>query len=250
MFETTAYKYENKSLQKIKIYLPEEVKLAVYVNSEKFVNILCSPIDVEDLIIGFLYAENIIDNYNDIEKISFDNDKVEVNLNKEFSIPEEKEKTYTSGFGKGVMFQIDGKKVTSKFKINPESIIKLMNEFIDNMEIYKISGAVHASCLADEDKVLVVKEDIGRHNTIDKIAGYCLKNKISTKNKIIFTTGRISTEMLLKSSKMQIPVVVTMKSPTSNTVKVAKELGITVVGKVKNNSFVVFTNRQRLVNVS
>ncbi len=248
IIKTKCFKFENGKWKEDEIFLPQEVKLALYLNNKKFVNILCTPVDVEDLIAGFLYAENLIKKFDEVEKIEVSENRIDIILKHEVSIPEEKEKTYTSGFGKGIMFQVEGKKVNSDFKIEPEKIIKLMQEFTEKMQIYKISGAVHASCLADENKVITVKEDIGRHNTFDKIAGECLRKDIPTKDKIIFTTGRISTEMLLKSSKMEVPVVVTMKSPTSNTVKVADELGIAVVGKVKANSLVVFANKDRMIN--
>ncbi len=247
---------ENK-IKKTEIPVPVEKKLEIFLNNEKFVNILCTPIDIEDLIIGFLFSEKIILNFNDIkfikiEKESLNNNFIRVYVTTTSRIKiNEKDKTLTSGFGKGLMFTTEGKKVISKLKISPNFILDLMRSFQDKMNIYKLSGAVHASCIADINDVIVVKEDIGRHNTFDKIAGYCLKTNIDTKDKIIMTTGRISTEMLLKSSRMEIPIVITMKSPTSNTLKVAKDLGITVVGRVKpdKNSFIIFEDScERIYN--
>ena len=231
------------------IAVPNEVDVKIFLNNKKLVNILCTPVDVEDLIIGFLFAEGIIEKYSDINEFIIDekNFKVSVIINKEFSFSNN-ELTYTSGFGKGIMLRTEGKIVNSDFKIKPENIIQLMEDFQNSLEIYKISGAVHASCLASKENVLVVKEDIGRHNTFDKIVGECLKKNLKTSDKIVFTTGRISTEMLLKSSRLNIPVVVTMKSPTANTVKLAEKLNIAVIGKVKNNSLVVFCNKWRVYN--
>ena len=237
---------ENKWIEE-ELTLPNEVELEIFLNDKKFVNILCTAVDLEDLIIGFLFSEGIIEKYEDIKELKIDEKdfKANVNVNKDFL---KKELTYTSGFGKGVMFRKDGRIVNSNFKIKPDDIINLMDKFQDSVKIYKISGAVHASALSSDKEIISVKEDIGRHNTFDKIIGECLKKKIDTNNKIIFTTGRISTEMLLKASRLNIPIVVTMKSPTANTVNLAEKLNITVIGRVKNNSFIVYANRGRINN--
>ena len=241
------YKFYNKSWKEEEVYIPQEKKISIFLNNKRFVDILCTPVDIEDLIVGFLYSEEIIKSYEDIERVEIFESRVNVNLKYRINF-ENLEKTYTSGFGKGIMISNSGKKINSEFFIEPENLINLKEEFIKNMEIYKKSGAVHASCLASKEKVLEVKEDIGRHNTFDKIAGVCLKRKINTEDKIIFTTGRVSTDMILKSSRMGIPVVATLKLPTSNSIEVAEELGITLIGKIKNNSVVVFTNKERIVH--
>jgi len=113
------------------------------------------------------------------------------------------------------------------------------------MCLYKTSGGVHGSALADKDKILIVSEDIGRHNTFDKISGEALLKNIDTKDKIILTTGRISSEMLLKASNMGIPIVCTLKVPTENSISMGKKLGITLIGQIKERNFVAFTYPER-----
>jgi FdhD protein len=115
----------------------------------------------------------------------------------------------------------------------------------EKMCLYKTSGGVHGSALADKDKILIVSEDIGRHNTFDKISGEALLKNIDTKDKIILTTGRNSSEMLLKASNMGIPIVCTLKVPTENSISMGKKLGITLIGQIKERNFVAFTYPER-----
>ncbi len=230
------------------VSVPNEVELKIFLNSKKFVNILCTPVDIENLIIGFLFVEGIIEKYEDIKEIDIDeeNFKVSITIDKELNFSKD-ELTYASGFGKGIIFRKVGKVVNTDLKIKPMEILQLMEKFQNCGKIYKISGAVHASCLASNEKIITIKEDIGRHNTVDKIIGECVKKNINTEDKIIFTTGRISTEMLIKSSRIKIPVVITKKSPTAKAVELAKQLGITIVGKVRDNSFIVFSKKERIM---
>ena len=241
------YKFSDNKWEKIKCFVPREVEISININGKNFVKILSTPWKIEELVIGFLYSEQLIDSIEDISDLTINTVKytVDVTLNKkEFTKPTVK--TFTSGFGKGIMFRTDGEKVVSDKVFNPENIAQLMRKLSNAMDLYKESGGVHASALADENNIIIVSEDIGRHNTFDKIQGECLKRNIETKDKIILTTGRISSEMLLKASRMQIPVVVSMKTVTGNAIQLAKELGIALIGQVRDKNFIVYTNEQIL----
>jgi len=240
-------KFSEKSWEEILVSVPKETEISININEKKFVKILCTPWEIEELVLGFLYSEQIISSIEDILKIDIDKETYAVNVflnKKEFKEPNGK--IFTSGFGKGIMFRTDGERVVTDKVFKPESIVLLMKKMYEKMELYKESGGVHASALTSEENVIAVAEDIGRHNTFDKIQGKCLKKSIDTKDKIILTTGRISSEMLLKASRMQIPVAVSMKTVTGNAISLAKELDIALVGQVKEKSFIVYTNRHRL----
>jgi FdhD protein len=144
------------------------------------------------------------------------------------------------------MFEAEGRGIDTDFRIKPEKIFSLVKQLNSSMELYKTSGGVHASALANHERILSIAEDIGRHNTFDKIQGECLKKNILTRDCIVITTGRISSEMLLKASRMGLPVVVSMKSPTGNAVAFAEKLNITLIGKAKGEKIVVYTNAHRL----
>jgi FdhD protein len=121
-----------------------------------------------------------------------------------------------------------------------------MKRFQGKMELYRFCGGVHASALADTKELLVVAEDIGRHNTLDKIQGECLLRKLSSKDRLLFSTGRISSEMLIKAARMQIPIIVSRSSPTGRAVSLAKELGIALAGYVRGSRMTVYSHPERL----
>ena len=121
-----------------------------------------------------------------------------------------------------------------------------MKQFQEQMELYRLCGGVHASALSDTKKLLVVAEDIGRHNTLDKIQGECLLRGLSTKDGLLLTTGRVSSEMLLKAARMQAPVVVSRHSPTGSAVSLARDLGIALVGYARGNRLSVYSHPERL----
>jgi FdhD protein len=121
-----------------------------------------------------------------------------------------------------------------------------MTQLQKQMGLYRLCGGVHASALADTKNLLVVAEDIGRHNTLDKIQGECLLRGLSTRDRLLLSTGRISSEMLLKAAKMQAPVVVSRHSLTEAAVSLARDLSITLVGHARGNRLSVYSHPERL----
>jgi FdhD protein len=162
-----------------------------------------------------------------------------------FKLPERR--TLASGCGGGVSFATEKHKITSKLTVTPEEISSLMKQLNDRAELYKFCGGVHTSALGNKDNVLVVAEDIGRHNTLDKIMGECLLTKLSTQDKVLLTTGRISSEMLSKAARMETPVVVSRSSPTDRSIALAKEMGITLIGYVRGSRLSVYTHNERVL---
>ncbi len=238
-------RFEGNESSKSVIPVPKEKDIKIFVNGNELVSILCTPYKIKNLVIGFLYSEGILSGLDDIASFEFkqDDSVADIKLKKEFKKP--LKKTLTSGFGKGTMFRTYGQKVDEGGIISPVKIHSLVKCFENKMELYKISGAVHATALGDSDNIILVAEDIGRHNTFDKIQGECLMKGIDTKGKIILTTGRISSEMLLKASRMGISIAGSMKSPTGNSVLLAKELGITLIGHANGSKFAVYTHEYR-----
>jgi len=116
-------------------------------------------------------------------------------------------------------------------------------------ELFQLGGGIHCSALCDRRQILILAEDIGRHNTLDKIMGECLLRKLPTEDGILLTTGRISSEMLLKAARMQTPIVVSRGSPTERAISLGKELGISVIGYARGNRLSVFSVEERLLNL-
>lgn len=228
-------------------HLPSEMALAISVNRQELVTILCTPTKLNYLVLGFLYAEGIISAISDVAsmRVCEEESLADVMLSDpEYELP--KHRTLTPGCGGGVTFKTQGQRVDSDLVATPEEVLSLMKQLQEQMELYRLCGGVHASALADTKNLLVVAEDIGRHNTLDKIQGECLLRGLSTRDRLLLSTGRISSEMLLKAAKMQAPVVVSRHSLTGSAVSLARDLGISLVGQARGSRLSVYSHPERL----
>jgi FdhD protein len=156
----------------------------------------------------------------------------------------------TSGCGRGVSFysevDIATRKIESKLQISSSHIIQLVKEFQMSSPIYKATHGVHSAALCDEKHILIFKEDIGRHNAIDKIFGRCLLEDIPIDNKMVITSGRISSEIVFKVAKRHTPIIISISAPTDLGIKTAEKLGITLVSSVRGTRMIVSTNVWRV----
>ena len=242
-------RFSDEGWVRTSVHVPSEKELAIYVNRQELVTILCTPIKLNCLVIGFLYAEGIISGMGDVLSIRVCDEESEADVmlsNPEYELPTQK-RTLTSGCGGGATFKIQGQRVDSDLVVTPTEVLSLMKRLLqEQMELYQLSGGVHASALSDTKNLLVVAEDIGRHNTLDKIQGECLLRGLPTRDRLLLSTGRVSSEMLLKAAKMQVPVVVSRTSPTGSAVSLARELGIALVGYARGSRLLVYSHPGRL----
>jgi FdhD protein len=228
-------------------HAPNEMALTIYVNRLELVTILCTPSKLNCLVLGFLYAEGIISGMDDVSsmRVCEEESLAEVTLkNAEYKLPTRR--TLTSGCGGGATFKTQEQSVDSGVVVTPEEVLALMKGLLEQMELYRLCGGVHGSALCDTKNLLVVAEDIGRHNTLDKIQGECLLKGISTKDRLLLSTGRVSSEMLIKAATMQVPVVVSRHSITGNAVSLASDLGIALVGHARGSRLSVYSHPERL----
>jgi FdhD protein len=229
------------------VHVPREMELTIYVNSKELVTILCTPTKLDCLVLGFLYSQGIISGVGDLAsmRVCEEESLADVRLsNPEYKLPTQR--TLTSGCGGGVAFITKGQRVDSDLVVTPAEVLSLMKQFQKQTELYRLCGGVHASALADTKNLLVVAEDIGRHNTLDKIQGECLLRGLSVRDGLLLSTGRVSSEMLLKAAKMQAPVVVSRTSPTGRAISLAHDLGITLVGYARGSRLSVYAHPERL----
>jgi FdhD protein len=131
-------------------------------------------------------------------------------------------------------------------RVEPEAIGQLVEMLFESQSLYRETGGVHTSALSDGEKVLISAEDIGRHNTLDKIAGLCLMNNIWPETRILITTGRISSEMLQKAARLRAPILISRTSPSSLSIEMAERYGITLIGYARKHRFNVYSNGQRV----
>jgi FdhD protein len=136
--------------------------------------------------------------------------------------------------------------LSNSFYLPPRKVTELQGKFLKHQELYKKSGGVHFSALSNGNQILLCIEDIGRHNTLDKITGRCLLDKIALEKNILLTTGRISSEMLQKAVGIGAVIIISLTSPTSLSIEMAEKAGITLIGYARGSRFIVYTHHQRI----
>jgi FdhD protein len=240
-------RFSNEGWGRTSVHVPSETALAISVNRQELVTILCTPTKLNSLVLGFLYAEGIISSIGDVAsmRVCEEESLADVMLNDpKYKLPTQR--TLTSGCGGGTTFITQGKRVDSRLVTTPKEVLSLMEQLQKQIGLYRLCGGVHASALSDTKNLLVVAEDIGRHNTLDKIQGECLTRGLSTRDRLLLSTGRVSSETLLKAAKMQVPVVVSRHSPTGSAVSLAHDLGIALVGHARGSRLSVYSHPERL----
>ena len=232
------------------LQMVKEIPLTIYVNQHELVTVLCTPNKLTQLVIGFLYLEGLVDRPDDVTylRVCADDGTAEVRLaNRSVQLPSRR--VLTSGCSGGVRLSTGTEglaRLSDRHRITPRQIWLSTRLMREHARLYPICGGVHISVLTDGERALAVAEDVGRHNTLDKIAGECLLAGVPTRDRVVATSGRISSEMLTKVAKMGVPVVVSLTSPTHRAVALAQELGITVVGYVRGSSFSVYAHGYRI----
>ena len=228
--------------------VPVEAPFVLYVNRYEVVTLMCTPDKLDYLVTGFLFSEGIISSLDEIQSIDVCEKEMlaMVMLNKSWSPPEKR--IATSGCGGGVSFWEDIKvdPVKSDFSISFSEVLNLIKELNRKSELYRLSGGVHSTALSDGKSIILLAEDIGRHNTVDKVLGECLIKNISTTETALLTTGRISSEIVIKAARAKIPIIISMKSPTSLGIEVADKLGITLIARVRGKKISVYTHMDRV----
>ena len=229
------------------VAVPGEMPLTIFVNGQEMATILCTPTKLTHLVLGFLYSEGVIDKINEVASLRVCEDEpiADVRLVKEYAVPARR--TLTSGCGSGVSFTTQVQRVVSDLVVTPKEVLSLMKQLYQQQNLFQLVGGIHSSALCDRTHILVLAEDIGRHNTLDKIMGECLMRGLPTQDRILLTTGRISSEMLLKAAKMRAPIVVSRGSPTERAISLGNDLDITVIGYARSSRLSVFTCEERLL---
>jgi len=246
--------YEQYEFQKWKSFEAEtivETPVSLTMNGEVWLSFMCTPVNLEALAIGFLYNEGIIEKISEVGdvRVCEHGDNVDVWLNHEAKQPTSWRRT--SGCTGGVTavdllvrpnVSLNG----NNLKVQPKVIENFVEMLLEAQVLYLKTGGVHTSILSDGEKILLSAEDIGRHNTLDKIAGLCLMNDIWPEVRIMMTTGRISSEMLQKAARLNVPILISRTSPSSLSIEMAERYGITLIGYARKHRFNVYSNTQRV----
>ena len=226
-----------------------EAPVSLTVNGEIWLTLLCTPIDLEALAVGFLYNESLIQSFDEIGSVEVcsSGDNIDVWINHSVNKPEKWLRTSgcTGGYTTAILDEIDPLPVDD-YQISSSKVLELIQNLFKTQDIYRKSGGVHASAIASTEGIILQTEDVGRHNTLDKIAGRMLLEGIQPEFRIILSTGRISSEMLQKAARLKASILISRTSPTSMSLELAEKLNITLIGYARGHRFNVYTHPKRI----
>ena len=249
-YSVTYTGYYDSESRPMRGVVPMEEMVTFHVNGRPLISLMCTPTWLEELALGFLYNEGLIEGMDDVAVLELcDGERcVDVWLEHDIDVP--KLRVITSGCSGGTTFEDVASahyEMRSNLRVTPEQITHLMGEFLKATALYRRAGGVHGAVLAEEEELLCMAEDVGRHNALDKIAGICLRKGHPLQDRILLTTGRASSEMVSKVTRMGAPIVISRTSPTSLSIQLAQAWGITLIGYTRRRSFRVYAGAERIV---
>ncbi len=232
-----------------------ERPLTLFLNGQEIVTMMTVGDHPDCLAVGYLINQNMLRPDDAIVSLDYDEDLETIVVRTKRKTDYEKKlrkKTLTSGCAQGTAFG-DLMETFDKVKLDPKAVLKtswlyaLSKKINTSPSLYLAAGAIHGCVLCEGDKPLIYMEDVGRHNAIDKIAGYMRMNKISPRAKIFYTTGRLTSEMVIKTVQMRIPIVISRSGFTAWVVELARRANLTLIGRAKGKRFVALAGEQRIV---
>ncbi|SFA85310.1 FdhD protein [Lentibacillus halodurans] len=252
-------RFDGKDPSSLDDEVAAEFPLTVMLNGEEFATMVCSPTDLEELVIGFLASEGIIRFYDEISSMSVDEKRgfAYIEITKDIgSLQYDHSKRFIGsccGKSRQFYFKSDvktAKTIYSRLSISVDQCYALMRKMQAASEQFIRTGGVHNAALASPDEMLAIRNDIGRHNALDKIYGHILQERIPVKNKLIVFSGRMSSEVLLKISKIGAGTLLSKSAPTDLALQLADDLGITVIGFARKGRLNVYTHPHRIEEVN
>ena len=245
----------NESAEKITLPVVKEIPLTIYLNKQEIVTAMTLG-DMPDLLaVGYLLNQNMLKRDDIISEIDYDKELqiVVVRTNRKTNYEKKMEKKIrTSGCAVGtvygdIMDDFSSINLDKKAKIKTSWIYTISKKVNTRPSLYLKAGALHGCVLCKNDSPLIYVEDVGRHNAVDKIAGWMFLNKEKASDKIFYTTGRLTSEMVIKTVQMGIPILISRSGFTESGVKLAKEAGLTLIGRAKGKRMIIANGIERVV---
>lgn len=236
--------------------ITRELPYTLYVNGAEIITLMCAGVCLESLAVGFLKSEGLIKDREKLLSVEIDAVKgfARIGTSEETELAQKLsgKRTVTSGCGKGSTFHnsldaLQSRKIEKPVSIEENHIRNLMTELHSRSDLYKETHGVHNCALADAEGIAIFRADIGRHNAVDMLVGVSFLHDIPTGDKILLTTGRITSEILIKAAKVGIPAIVSRSSPTSMAVRLAKELNLTIVGRARAGAMTVYNGEENVL---
>jgi len=251
--ERTIIRYKNGIKIQTDDIIVNETTITISVQCQNLGTITCTPSNLYDLATGYLISSGIVWAKNKLIHIDFieDENKFDVTLeNNKILVDTDYDIVKPTGCASGDMLftkVIHNKIKTGDVEIKSVEILALMQEFNKTSELFRATGGVHSSAISDNKKILVFREDIGRHNAVDKVIGAMYRNKMKLEDKILLTSGRISSEIVLKSINAGIQMIISRSAPTLKGIELAEENNIAVVGFARSNNFNIYSCFNKVV---
>ena len=245
----------NENGQQIQLPVVKEIPLTIYLNKQEIVTAMTLG-DMPDLLaVGYLLNQNMLKRDDVISEINYDEDLQVVIIRTERQTNYEKKmqkKIRTSGCAVGtvygdIMDDFSSVNLNKKAKIKTSWIYTISKKVNTRPSLYLKAGALHGCVLCKEDSPIIYVEDVGRHNAVDKIAGWMLLNKEDANDKIFYTTGRLTSEMVIKTVQMGIPILISRSGFTESGVKLAREAGLTLIGRAKGKKMIIANGIERVI---
>ena len=242
--EVPIVRITDQERHELKDTVAAELPLTIMLNRQEIVTLRCSPTKLDYLVTGFLSSAGLIASKNDIEELIIDEERGLAQV----IAREARDPDIPTGrlIASSAVDTSDHSVVKSRMEVTAPQVFMLMEDFIQRSRLFRTTGGVHSAALSDIMNTLIFSEDIGRHNAIDKVFGECLLRDIPTDDHIIITSGRVSSEIVLKVAKRNIPLLISKAAPTSLGVKLAADSGITLIGFVRGKRMNTYTGNWRL----
>ncbi|MHB1399615.1 MAG: formate dehydrogenase accessory sulfurtransferase FdhD [Trichloromonadaceae bacterium] len=228
----------------------EEYPLRLRINERELATLVCSPHQLNFLLAGFCRLQGFISSLDDILSLGVCREYGQADLRLRASLPERLLPTLTSGCGAGISFNLP-QEILDPARRSPrhyrsEELFGAMKELQEQAEQYRSHGGIHSAAIADANGLLLYAEDIGRHNTLDRLAGEALFRQIELRDTMLLTSGRVSTEMVAKSARLGIGLIASRTSPTDKAIELCEQAGITLVGYLRGSSMEIYSHPQQL----
>ena len=240
------------SMQSVEGAVVNEILACISVNGRELTRYMCSPHQLPQLAVGFLYNEGLIDEIGDVRSVHISKKRTCVDIwlkNQDLKLPDRP--IVTAGCGGGITFDdLSGKHepLHSHLRVEAGELSRLMREVLIGAVMYREARGIHTAALACDGDLLLQVEDIGRHNCLDRLAGAALVSEIDTCDRILLSSGRISSEMINKARRLQTPIVCSRTSPTSLSVALAEAWNITLVAYLRKDRMRIYSYPERVID--
>lgn len=240
--------YRNGTLERGETEVVREFPLKLLVNGREVATLICSPHDLKHLVAGFLRLQGFVQAADDFLMLSVCSDFGIANVSIRGEMPDKLRPVLTSGCGAGISFTFDPRMKSASTKPGsprrsrrPSEIIGMMEQLARLAESYKSHGGIHSAAVGDGGSILLHAEDLGRHNTIDRIAGEALLKGVDLRGTMLVTSGRVSTELAAKAAMLEISLIASRTSPTDMAVRMCEEAGIVLIGYARGGRFTIYS---------